>query len=88
MEPLNLLPMLIDTGMNEAYVEHRFYCWRKRTDGADQQITVRVLEAGEDSGLPRYRVIAESEDGKHASGNSHDDVRVALAFVHWHTLDK
>jgi hypothetical protein len=54
-----------------------------------QEVTVTVLDGGEEAGPDRYTVSARSENGKEAHGNTAEtlDVAVAIMAVHWPELD-
>lgn len=69
-------------------VLHRstFWCHRRTKSGADQVVTVEILDAGPGKS-PRFWVSAKSDDGKEASGNAQDTLNNALALVHWYQLD-
>lgn len=88
MNPVDLLPQLQQIGMREAYVEYRFYCYRDIPNRGTEQVTVSLLDGGPNAGGSRYHVIAESESGRRAGGNPHDDPIVALSLVHWWDLEK
>ena len=74
-------------GNFEAYRVYTFRCSRRARDGRDHMITVEVWDAGPIREGPRYVCVARSDDGKAASGNSHDDWRTAMTVVHWEDLD-
>jgi hypothetical protein len=73
----------------EAYEVRTFQCYRHSQDGSVQEVEVKIMDAGPDvdAGV-RYSVVATSEDGKTASGNSAESIQTALAILHWYELDR
>lgn len=72
----------------EVYQVTTYNCDRERPDGLHQEVVVTILDRGPASPATRYHVIAESKDGKSATGNSGPDLETVLDFVHWYDLDK
>jgi hypothetical protein len=72
----------------EVYHKTSFECYRNAKDGSVQEVLVEILDSGPEQLPNRYHVVARSTDGKSASGNPGDSVKVALAFVHWWELDE
>ncbi|MEJ7872261.1 MAG: hypothetical protein WKF67_08365 [Rubrobacteraceae bacterium] len=76
-------------GIFEVSEVHTFQCYRNRKDGSIQEVEVKIMDAGPDANAgTRYSVVATSEDGKAASGNSPESVQTALAILHWYDLDR
>jgi hypothetical protein len=65
-----------------------FKCYRKTSDGSDQEVVVEVFDSGpEDRPSIRYHVVATSEEGRSATCNGCESIDVALMTVHWNELD-
>lgn len=66
---------------------HTFEGYRELPSvGSPRKLTITIHE-GTRNGQPWWSVTAEDEDGRTASGNGADDLRVALATVHWSELN-
>lgn len=76
-----------DAGMFEIVKVTTFRGYRKNKAGENIEITVKVLDAGEDAGAARYAVEAYSEDGKEAGGNEAETLEEAIPIAHWNKLD-
>lgn len=77
-----------DTDLSETAQVTTFVGYRPANEGM-QEVTVTVLDGGEEAGPDRYTVSARSENGKEAHGNTAEtlDVAVAIMAVHWPELD-
>lgn len=73
------------SGAFEAFETRRFVLYRTTGSGKVQKVCVTVTDSGEDS-LTRFSVRAETDDGKSAAGNPHDQLSAAIKLVHWQNL--
>ena len=62
-----------------------FDLYRELESGAMQQVNVAIYDDGPAAQL-RWSILATSDDGKTATGNSERELDVALAVVHWQNL--
>ncbi len=74
-------------GIGEVYAVYTFQCTRQSKTGAIELVEIEIKDAGDSGDLPRYMVSARNES-KSTSGNSSDDLHVAIAGVHWWELDE
>ena len=90
MEPIEILEKLKALPrFASATFYHRmtFECTRRDKQGQDQEVTITILDAGPDAGIPRYHCFAETPDGRRATGNPDDSLEGLLAVLHWGDLD-
>lgn len=76
------------SGIFEVHKETSFTCYRTTSSGGQQEIKVTINDMGDSNSSSRYSCNAVSEDGKFATGNPADTIRMALFNVHWNELDK
>lgn len=60
--------------------------YRENRVGEKAEITVEVLDAGDDAGTRRYAVSAYSQDGKEAHGKGAATLEKAVSDVRWDAL--
>jgi len=88
MEPLSVLKKLKDTaGLSEAFHITYYEGYRKTKKGGKQEISIKILDAGPESGKNRYTIVAELEDGRRAESNAAESIDMALSIVPWQKLD-
>jgi hypothetical protein len=80
-----------DAGMSEVAKVTTFKGYRKNGAGVLVEVTVDVLDAGQEAGEGRYAVYARSKEeggrAKVATGNEAGTLEEAIAIAHWHELD-
>ncbi len=64
-----------------------FTGYREDKSGNTQKVEVDILDAGPNRPELRYTCIAQSEDGKMATGNPESTIDMAILGVHWNNLD-
>ena len=73
---------------SEVCEKHTFECYRVRSDGCMQEVTVVILDAGPDEqGRARYYCHAKSAEGKEVSSSIEPTLDAAFASVRWSDLD-
>ena len=66
-----------------------FRAARTRPDWSSAELLIELLDRGPASDLGRYTVVAtDVETKRSATGNSSDDLDLALGLVHWESLDR
>ena len=74
--------------LSEVCEKHTFECYRLRSDGCMQEVTVVVLDAGPNvQGSRRYFVHARSAEGLTAAGRADSSLDAALESINWSDLD-
>jgi hypothetical protein len=91
MEPISYIRECLVREMraSEVHKVTSFRVQRTREDGKQQEVDVKILDAGETVN-PSYRFSCEArgEDGTFATGNPAESVATAIDLVHWSELDK
>lgn len=67
-------------------LQEAFKGYRENGAGENVEITVEVLEAGDDAGAHRYAVSAYATDGKEAHGKQAATLEEAIPNVDWDVL--
>lgn len=77
-----------DAGFFEIYHKTSFWGYRRNANGETQEVSVDILDMGSEAGDSRYSCVANTNDGKTATGNPASSIDVAISIVHWRDLDK
>src|SRR5438128_572180 len=89
IEAIEKLKKLDAAKFSEVCEKHTFECYRVRSDGCMQEVTVVILDAGPDAqGRARYYCHAKSADGKEVSSSIEPTLDAAFASVNWSELDR
>ena len=88
IEAIQKLKQLEAAKFSEVCEKHTFECYRLRSDGCMQEVTVVILDAGPDSeGRARYYCHAKSAEGKEVSSSLEPSLDAAFASIRWSDLD-
>ncbi len=88
IDAIEKLKKLDAAKFSEVCEKHTFECYRVRSDGCMQEVTVVILDAGPDEqGRARYYCHAKSAEGKEVSSSIEPTLDAAFASVRWSDLD-
>jgi len=87
----NVREVLRDNGIYEAHrLIGEYRCYRKREDGEDQEVLVRIYDMGPESPRVRYSwkvTVPTAEERGPVPANSAESVEEAGRNVRWQELD-
>lgn len=84
---INFLTQQVD--FSEAYHLTSFVGFRELPeDGSIKQVSIQILDAGSNSGHPRYQASVQDEDGRMAHGEPADTLDELLTGIHWFHLNE
>jgi hypothetical protein len=88
IEAIEKLKQLQGANFSEVCEKHVFECYRLRSDGCMQEVTVVVLDGGPGvAAHARYFCYAKSEEGRQTSSTLESTLDAALAAIRWADLD-
>lgn len=86
IEVIEKLKQLEGGNFSEVCEKRVFECYRMRSDGCMQEVTVVVLDAGPGAAA-RYYCHAKSEEGRQVSSRLEPTLDAALVSMRWTDLD-
>jgi hypothetical protein len=88
IEVIEKLKQLEGAKFSEVCEKHVFECYRVRSDGCMQEVTVVVLDAGPGAAAhARFYCHAKSEEGRQVTSRLEPTLDAALASIRWADLD-
>jgi hypothetical protein len=88
IEAIERLKQLEGARFSEVCEKHTFECYRLRSDGCMQEVTVIILDAGPGAAPhARFYCHAKSEEGRVVSSSLEPTLDAALASIRWTELD-
>ena len=88
IDVIEKLKQLPGANLTEVSQKHTFECYRVRSDGCMQEVTVVILDAGPNTqGAPRYFGHATSAEGRIVAGRAGSSLEAVFESVRWSDLD-